>query len=120
MHEPDRNRTTITRSPIRQRCLEEAHSGMRNKQCQLEPADHSGVARWLQQRGTGRNMRQNSIDSCAWCEGVAVGILDTSPLDAFWSKIAKFRCGADLSRRSLAVRLSAILQARDPAPSWHH
>jgi len=59
---------------------------MGDKQCQLEPADHSEVARWIQPRETGRNPRQISIVSRAWCEGVAVGIRDTSPLGALFGR----------------------------------
>src|SRR5262245_53778881 len=81
--------------------------GCRNKQCQLELADRTGVARWVQQP---ENDPQHVAKLYHFTVPAGLQSAFGGPvyLTHFGRKSPKFGCGADLSRRSLAVRLSAI------------
>src|SRR5262245_16473192 len=93
--------------------------GCRNKQCQLELADRTGVARWVQQP---ENDPQHVAKLYHFTVPAGLQSAFGGPvyLTQFGRKSPKFGCGADLSRRRLAVRLSAISQARYLARPWYH
>ena len=81
--------------------------GCRNKQCQLELAVRTGVARGF---NSVRNDPQHVAKLYHFTVPAGLQSAFGGPvyLTHFGRKSPKFGCGADLSRRSLAVRLSAI------------